>query len=329
VKEDIDVIGDIDIIEKVEMKENVNLNTKLEFSDGAKLKLKLFLENIKSEVLSNAIEKVENIDTKISYAEVANSICTFYVNNHFFPSNPDLILPPTEYHKECFMAIDKTAIQLEELADEIEGWDEKEPIKNVRIMTKDTGFYNQICVKGIGEVDATPQQIMEILTNRDTIGIWDDLCDGGEILEDIDEATKIVHMRFSTTYCILRQARDFIILRHLYEKENGNIILLGISAPNETYPPTEGYDRGEVRIAGFVAKPLEDDRSILIYASWSDLKGIEAKIGNFVDVKNSFISRIYEKQPLNIQKIRMLLAKKSTKKVGDYKTLNLQYPNIM
>jgi len=227
------------------------------------------------------------------------------------PSNPDIILPPTEYYTDCFTLIDKSGKDLEHYVEEVDGWIEKQTVKNVRIFVRESGP-NEICVKGIGEVDATPQQIMTLLTNRESIGSWDELCEGGDIIEELDLHTSLVHLRFSTTYCILKQARDFVILRHLYVKDDGTQVLLGISAPNDSYPLRDGYVRGEAKLGGFVAKPLENNRSELRYLSWSDLQSLEARLLNIplLDLKQKFMDRIFLRQPLNIDKIRHLLSVK-------------------
>lgn len=81
-------------------------------------------------------------------------------------------------------------------------------------------------MKGIGEVNASPEAVKTVIKDLTQANKWDPLFLEGKIIEQLDKHTEILHLKFSAKYCILEQKRDFTILYHWFEKPGGSILMV-------------------------------------------------------------------------------------------------------
>jgi len=253
----------------------------------------------------------DNDHQQINYNQITDAIRYFYEVHTITPSNPEIISRKEEINTEyIFSEIDSGAALIEQYSKEgvNDGWKYRKSVDDIDIYMKQDDNPNHVVVKGSGIVDATPQTIMEFILDKEHIGRWDELCEGGQNLVEVDEMTTIVHLRYSTKVCLFKEARDFVCVRHLYKNNEGNYVLIAKSIDFD-FPQLSGYVRGNA-IGGFIAENVVDDptKTKLTYISESDLNGWVSIVG-LLDLREKFINRVFEKQPLNIRRIREFLKK--------------------
>jgi len=255
---------------------------------------------------SATIAKSKELDT-ISSEEVNQAISNYFVSNSLVPS--DIFLKTSDREKSFFSAIDERGQLFEKyLCCEPKEWVRMGVLNNVE------GFYcgipnfpDYICSKGVGFINFSIATIMEYIFDPNNLAEWDYFCEGGDLLEIIDEYTTINHFKYRSNVFVFSQARDFLIVRHRYKKDD-SMIIFACSIEDSQYPPFSQYTRGDILFGGFLLEPHVKDGqtgTMLTYISCVDIK--KPSMPNFVLTKT--IKKIREKQPQTVHLIRKNIAK--------------------
>jgi len=186
-----------------------------------------------------------------------------------------------------------------------DGWTYRKTVNDIQIWTKRMESMYHFCIKGVGTIQASPSEIINFVSVPTNIPIYDSMCESGEVIKTLDKQTHICHLKFSTRVCILKQARDFVLARHKYKKQDGTMILVATSIDYPDIPPNKNYLRGQIFCGGFVAVPKGENVSEVSYVSYFDIIDIPFESEW---IKVNFIERLYEKQPLNIHYLRRHLS---------------------
>jgi hypothetical protein len=84
------------------------------------------------------------------------------------------------------------------------------------------------CSKGIGEIKVPPIIIRNVIRHLTNAGIWYPLFESARLVESIDKNTEVWHWKFSARVCVLKQQRDFVIVRHRYDRSDGSYVMVRI-----------------------------------------------------------------------------------------------------
>jgi len=162
------------------------------------------------------------------------------------------------------------------------------------------------CFKGIGEIDSPPEKIKDLCKDFSRTKEWDPLLKESRVIETIDDQTEVIQMLYQTNMCLLKTSRDFCLLYHWRQTDNGGYILAARSVSHPKCPEEPGFIRGEVLESGYHIQPKNGNPSVSIvtYVTHVDLKGIPSSIINIVS----------ERQPLVIAGLRKTLTSKRTVK---------------
>lgn len=84
-------------------------------------------------------------------------------------------------------------------------------------------------IKSVGLINCNVREVVEALTTLDRWKSWEPFFEQGMIVETVDNFTHVIHLKFQAHVCILKRARDFILIRHTYEKPDGSQVRLKYS----------------------------------------------------------------------------------------------------
>jgi len=179
------------------------------------------------------------------------------------------------------------------------GWKSIAVKQDVLIQRKEPKNGRIYYFKGVGEINATPEAVINLCKDITRSAEWDALFKEARIVSVLDENTRIIHLMYETRTCVLKTARDFCIIYRLKANEDGSYLLAGKSVTHPKCPNQKGFIRGEVLESGFLIKPKPGfpNVSIVTYITQVDLKGIPPTIINLVA----------ERQPLVIAGLRKAL----------------------
>jgi len=212
--------------------------------------------------------------------------------------------------------VDDMSKTLEELIRTNEGWTElpTNPSDKMNIYKKAMSTTLIQCVKGIGVINAPPSIIKNIIRNLTNAVSWYPLFESAKLLEFIDRNTEVWHWKFSARVCLLKQQRDFCLLRHRFDKPDGSFMLVARSIEHKLCPEEPDYTRGEILTSGFHIRQNEDNpnSSIVTYVANVDPKGLLPEY-----LKAKFLNVIADRQPrllLSLRKyVEEVLPKEETK----------------
>lgn len=158
------------------------------------------------------------------------------------------------------------------------------------------------CIRGVGTVDASSGDIMDLLTHPERRMWYDELCVQADCIDQLDNNTLIAYTRFEARgwLCAASAQRDFLMAHKQTRLHDGAYVLAGCSVKDSRAPLSDRCVRGEVMLGGWVIRPSlrKSDRSLVSYYMHVDLGGnVPAWAANIVA----------EKQPLCIDQIRKLL----------------------
>jgi len=273
-----------------------------------KSKLNLFANYVEEFILKEAeiLAKNKGLDD-ITEDEIIEAIEIFEKNQPSFPMETKMIIetnPITTY----FTQLDEASKTIESFTlnfNEQDGWTFRKTINEVHIWTKAQESLYLFCIKGVGYVPASAAEVINFVSNPANVPVYDNMCESGEVVQILDKHTHISHVKYSTRVCLLKQARDFTLVRHKYKKQDGTHILVGCSIDYPDIKPLKGYTRGKILCGGFVAIPKGENFCEVSYISYFDVINLPFESEW---IKVNFIEKIYEKQPLNIYYLRKYFA---------------------
>jgi len=245
------------------------------------------------------IAKSKDLDV-VSSEEVNQAISNYFITNTIVPNHNFFII--SDRKKYIFSVVDERGAMFEEYAFK----DNKDWVR-MGVLNDVEGFYilmpnpNYICSKGVGFLNNPISKVIEYIYDYTTLGDWDYFCEGGDILEIVDDFTTITHLKYKSDVFIF-QSRDFLIVRHGYKKDD-SFIILACSIQDSQYPPLSQYVRGDILFGGFLLQPYVKDGqegTMMTYLSCADV--IKPTLPTFLLAGT--VTRIREKQPQTVHYIR-------------------------
>lgn len=225
--------------------------------------------------------------------------------------NLEAFLPSaSEMNEEDFRELIDVAVkELMEMvhSNRQEGWKSPTVKDGVVIMRRESKQNHLYTFRGVGEIQAPAQQILETCLDLSRAAEWDVLFKKAEPVQEINSQTRIVRIVYQTRMCLVKAARDFCILWHWQQTEEGAFVIIGRSVAHPDCPPQPGCIRGEIKASGYYIQPKRDDptSSTVSYISQVNLKGLPTTVINLVS----------ERQPLVIAGIRKFLTGPDRKSV--------------
>jgi hypothetical protein len=120
-------------------------------------------------------------------------------------------------------------------------------------------------------------------------------------------SSKIVHMKYVTEYCILREARDFIVLIHWFRRsEDQSICIIAFSIKHPGVGPCPGSVRAWMNCGGYLIAPLKDN-----YMSCRVTQLMNVNIMKMPPFMLNVITKI---EPTSLYRLRNFIVMGQTKK---------------
>eukprot|EP00112_Aurelia_sp_Birch-Aquarium-sp1_P018406 Seg4388.2 transcript_id=Seg4388.2/GoldUCD/mRNA.D3Y31 product="Protein ENHANCED DISEASE RESISTANCE 2-like" protein_id=Seg4388.2/GoldUCD/D3Y31 len=145
------------------------------------------------------------------------------------------------------------------------------------------------CFKGTVEVNVPLTYALQYVTDLDFKIEWDDLFQGGKIIEELDLVTKIAYMEYKPVWPTT--ARDFCSITATRHVKGDTYAMAVKAATHPSCPPVKGRQRAEVITGGFIIVGVTDDPPVckVTFVTRADLKG---------KIPASMVNKVNEKQPL-------------------------------
>ena len=181
-----------------------------------------------------------------------------------------------------------------------DGWEFQEEKQGVKLYTKLDEKTGLNLVRGEGVINAPASKIMETALNLSENKEWDDTVEEGRLIEKSDN-TYVIYNLLKRVGLLKR--RESLTVFQPYNEEDGTIYGVGTSIEHPSVPKTNDLLRINVRMAGWVLRPLKDNpnKTFATYILHADPQGwIPKKIINWV----------MGEQAMNVRKIGNYVEKK-------------------
>jgi len=178
--------------------------------------------------------------------------------------------------------------------------------KEVRLFIKSSDEHVTSCM-GKGLIMYPPKQVFEFLSDPSSRFLYDNMLRTHESIATIDEYTSIQYMHHVARHCILRAARDFVMLssKRLVDENvrKDTYVLVNHSIEEKRAPHKHHLVRGDIKTSGWLIEPSKDNpkHSIVSHVVCVDLKG---------HVPASLVDLMQRRQPLAVHYVRKLIEKK-------------------
>jgi len=174
---------------------------------------------------------------------------------------------------------------------------EESGVKLYTKMDQETGLRS---IRGEGIVNAPAKKIMETALNVSEHTQWDNTMEEGKLLESKND--------YHVIYNVLKRIgfltkRDVLTVFSSFHEKDGTIYAVGTSIDNLKQQENPMYVRANVRMAGWILKPLEEDPNSthVTYILNCDPKGM---------IPKSLINWFSEQQGMNVRKLGDFVEKK-------------------
>jgi len=181
-----------------------------------------------------------------------------------------------------------------------DGWELSKEESGVKLYTKmdqETGIKS---IRGEGIVNAPAKKIMETALNVSEHTQWDNTMEEGKLVESKND--------YHVIYNVLKRIgfltkRDVLTVFSSFHEKDGTIYAVGTSIDNLKQQENPMFVRANVRMAGWVLKPLEEDPNSthVTYILNCDPKGM---------IPKSLINWFSEQQGMNVRKLGDFVQKK-------------------
>lgn len=179
-----------------------------------------------------------------------------------------------------------------------EGWEDlgvTNEVESMRLYQPETGYY---VLKGVGDIDQTPETILALITNVTRKGEWDEMFVEGRAVVQLGEFDRLSYQHFSAPWPVSH--RDFVYLSLCRPLEDGSIVSLGFSVESPLVPEVRGLVRGHIYLAGFILRRIGPNTTRVTYIVHLDPKG---------SIPTMIVNKSQKKQTQNISRLRNCLAK--------------------
>eukprot|EP01118_Nematostelium_gracile_P012018 TRINITY_DN4334_c0_g1_i1.p1 TRINITY_DN4334_c0_g1~~TRINITY_DN4334_c0_g1_i1.p1 ORF type:complete len:521 (+),score=118.68 TRINITY_DN4334_c0_g1_i1:88-1563(+) len=204
--------------------------------------------------------------------------------------------------------IDQTLAKVDLLSSTTNGWIPVKKTEEIEIFKKDMEDTAIQCLKGEAIFNFTPKRIANFIKNYENLRLWDPLIQEVTVVEDIDNHSQILHLKYGAKVCFLTQKRDFVVLRYWQERNDGSFVVVAKSIVHKKVPKLDDYVRGEALCTGYVITPHENGSQV-IYLAHINLIGLDGGKLATESFKTKFVNMIQQTHPTNILRIKELLSR--------------------
>eukprot|EP00698_Gefionella_okellyi_P009944 TRINITY_DN2559_c0_g1_i1.p1 TRINITY_DN2559_c0_g1~~TRINITY_DN2559_c0_g1_i1.p1 ORF type:complete len:526 (+),score=93.76 TRINITY_DN2559_c0_g1_i1:1092-2669(+) len=198
------------------------------------------------------------------------------------------------------------AVRRYSLETEKDGWELFKEQDQVKMYRKSIAGSPVDMLKGVGIIRATPAYITQSSSNLDERKVWDDMFEGGEVLEQLDSHSDACHLRFKGMWPV--SGRDLCVIRGWIDAGNGIRLAYSQSVDHPACKSDSKYVRAQLYPTGFWLVPQADGSTHVTYVCSMDLKGsIPGRIKSMVAVN----------LPLTVHKLRKFVIARIAKGVPE------------
>eukprot|EP00825_Cyclidium_porcatum_P033186 TRINITY_DN3524_c0_g1_i1.p1 TRINITY_DN3524_c0_g1~~TRINITY_DN3524_c0_g1_i1.p1 ORF type:complete len:244 (-),score=52.29 TRINITY_DN3524_c0_g1_i1:161-892(-) len=163
---------------------------------------------------------------------------------------------------------------LETLKKEVEltpenGWKQSYDKKNVKGHKKEIKD-SLPSIRSEGVINFPAQTVIDLISDLNRRGQYDEIFDSGKVLEDIHKQLKIIYIKNKGK--LLVSGRDFVQLSYS-EVANGVYYSVSQSIDYPQVPPAKGLVRADLRYGCWMIKPLTKDSCNVVFSVNIDIKG--------------------------------------------------------
>jgi hypothetical protein len=154
------------------------------------------------------------------------------------------------------------------------------------------------CVCGTGIINATPEQILNVIHNDKNWKKIDPLIKETEYI-NLSNNQRIIHLMFNEMYLI--SSRDVVYMETIFKEPDGTIMIVSnqTNMENNLYAKKDNYVRAELKSGGWYLTPF-NNKCIVTYYNYTDFK--------FDNITSTIMNLIISKIPNIILKIEELIS---------------------
>lgn len=181
-------------------------------------------------------------------------------------------------------------------------WSYQGTEKDVAILRKNSPGKKIHSFLGKGIIKVKPTTVWQAIRNHMTRHVYDKMLKKIQVVKQIDDQSKILYLHLQARQCIVKQARDFVILTTDRE-ESEKYVQASVSVQLAELPPSKDIVRAKVHCCGWIIEPLQDNgqlHSMVSYLVQVDFGGV---------VPAMLMNLVARRQPLCIAYLRDYLEK--------------------
>jgi len=140
----------------------------------------------------------------------------------------------------------------------------------------------KIFLKSVAEIPITTRVVSDHIRDFKGYQHWIPMLHEVNIIESLDSHTDIIYLKFVGGACLLRDARDFCVVRQWFQTKDHGFIHVSHSVKHNKSMPKAQVIRGEIDSSGYIITPKKDDpsTSVVVYIFKFDLKDVPYPIAN-------------------------------------------------
>ena len=160
--------------------------------------------------------------------------------------------------------------EAEALLEEQEGWED------LKLKSKLVKGYRRkaagglFVIKGEGEINRTPLEIVEALKDIEKKGGYDSMFECGHVVETVSESTEVVYQKYKSKGPV--SARDFCMLQKRFEYPGGKVVAVATSITHAQCPETK-FVRANLFMGCHFLTPTGPNSTLDVYMVYVDIRG--------------------------------------------------------
>lgn len=182
------------------------------------------------------------------------------------------------------------------------GWSYQGTEKDVAIFRKMSPGEKIHSFMGKGLIKLKPTVVWQALRDHMTRHAYDKMVKRIQVVKQIDDQTKILYLRLQAKQCILKQARDFVILT-MDREETEKFIQASVSVDLPELPPSNDITRAKLKCCGWIVEPMKQNGQLYSMVSYL----VQVDFGGVFPTW--LLNLVTRRQPLCISYLRDYLEK--------------------
>lgn len=155
---------------------------------------------------------------------------------------------------------------------------------------------------GKGVIKLKPADVWQAVRDHMTRYVYDKMLKRIQVVKQIDDQAKILYLRLQAKQCLLKQARDFVLLT-MEREESEKFVQASVSVELPELPPSFDITRATVKCCGWIIEPFQQNGQLYSMVSYL----VQVDFGGVFP--SWLMNLVTRRQPLCIAYLREYLEK--------------------